>query len=456
MALLVDVGSTFTKVLVVDVTTGELLGRSESNTTIDDNVAHGLANALDGLANGLRGPYEWSEASSSAAGGLRIVSIGLTRGLSGKAGKLASLGAGGKVALELSGFLSDSDVALINEAKAHLVVLSGGTDGGNATALLHNAAALASAPGLPAVIVAGNGAAAASAASLLEDAASDVRVVENVFPQPGELEIGPTREMVRDIFLRHITRAKGLTGMLRELGAECEPTPLAVSRGLQIAANLHSPVVLVDLGGATTDVHSAGGRHYGKSVAEVPLPDLMRTVEGDMGMRAGAVGIVDALGPQTRANLESELGRDLALEAERRSSDPRFVPVTAADVQVDRALATSAVRMSLERHAGRLVVRDNPWGRRYRIQGKDLRRTRLVIGTGGVFRHLEDPEGIIKSALDGATGDLLPRNPRICLDRHYAMFAIGLIGRRDPELALAVFREALDLPAPQAAAAARA
>jgi uncharacterized protein (TIGR01319 family) len=452
-ALLIDVGSTFTKLLVIDAQTGEFLGRSESGTTIEDDVARGVDNAMDTLPPGLRGPFAWSEASSSAAGGLRIISVGLTSALSGKAGKLASLGAGGKVVLELAGLLDASDLLLVDQARAHLVVLSGGTDGGNASALLHNAAALSSVVGLPAVIIAGNDAAGAQAAKLLEGSTDEVQIVENVFPQPGALEIGPTREMVRELFMRHITRAKGLDGLMRSLGAECEPTPLAVSRGLGVVAQLHSPAVLVDVGGATTDVHSSGGRQFGKTAADLPLPDLMRTVEGDMGMRAGAAGIVDSIGLETRKGLDKMLRCDLRVEAERRAVDPGFVPTNTIDAQVDRALATAAVRAALERHVGRLVVRDNPWGRRYRVQGKDLRQTRLVIPTGGVFRHLELPEAIVNDALREASGDLLPKNPAVCLDRDYAMFAIGLVGRRDPELALRLADEVLDLPdaAPEAA-----
>ncbi|MGI9334307.1 MAG: glutamate mutase L, partial [Gammaproteobacteria bacterium] len=207
-SLLLDIGSTFTKALVI-APDGSILGRAEAPTTIDDDVMDGVCNAVASLPDQAPGPFDWALASSSAAGGLRMASVGLTASLSGKAGALAALGAGAKVIGSEHGYLDLEGVARIEAMRAHLVMLSGGIDGGNARALIHNARMLAELETPQGYVIAGNSDVAGDACSILEGRGRDVRVVANVFPRPGEIAIGDTREAVRDLFLRHITRAKG-------------------------------------------------------------------------------------------------------------------------------------------------------------------------------------------------------------------------------------------------------
>ena len=96
--LLIDFGSTYTKVTAVDVEEERVLGTAQSFTTIETDINDGLNNALKILRE-KTGPVEFSEtyACSSAAGGLRMVTSGLVPELTGEAAKLASLGAGAKV-----------------------------------------------------------------------------------------------------------------------------------------------------------------------------------------------------------------------------------------------------------------------------------------------------------------------------------------------------------------------
>lgn len=447
--LLVDVGSTFSKVCVVDPT-GRLLAHAHAPTTIDANVVDGVREAVSQLPPDHADALDWALVCSSAAGGLRMASVGLTAALSGQAGTMAALGAGAKVVATRSGYLDADDVAAISAARPHLVLLSGGMDGGNSDALRHNASALSALGAVAGVIVAGNRDAAAAAAAALRGRGHDVRVVTNVFPRPGELELDPTRDAVRELFLRHITSAKGLEVLLADLHSDCEPTPLAVSRALwDLPGTAEEPVVLVDVGGATTDVHSVGGRTYRVRAVDLPVPEVMRTVEGDLGMRFGATGVVATMGSGRRRHAEARLGRDLDAEAQRRHDDPGFLPRLPVDRDVDEILARAAVAVALERHAGRVVVRQQPWGDRYRVSGKDLRACRRLVATGGVFRHLSDPAGIVGAALADVEGSLVPRSPTVTVDAHYGLYAIGLVARLDRGLAAAMARELLP-PVPAA------
>ena len=76
--LLIDFGSTYTKITAVDVEEEKILGTAQSFTTIETDINDGLNNALAILKEQI-GEIEFSEryACSSAAGGLRMVAIGL-------------------------------------------------------------------------------------------------------------------------------------------------------------------------------------------------------------------------------------------------------------------------------------------------------------------------------------------------------------------------------------------
>lgn len=440
--LLLDVGSTFTKALVINQQ-GSVLGRAQAPTTIENNVLEGVEAAVAALPDGADPPYDWALASSSAAGGLRMASVGLTASLSGRAGSLAALGAGAKIVAMEHGFLDDGAIARIDAAAPHLVLLAGGIDGGNADALLHNARMLNRVSSALGFIVAGNADAADEAAQLLDDGERDVRVVANVFPRVGEIEITATREAVRDLFLKHITRAKGLDQLMAVLQTDCEPTPLAVSRALAHLPGQGGPVVFADLGGATTDVHSFGGLRQDRRNVEVPDPEVMRTVEGDLGMRWGAPGTVAAMSETNRAEVERAIGCDLEEEARRRHDDPGFLPTTERDRATDRALAQAAVSVAIERHAGRVVVRHRPWGDRYQVTGKDLRPCRLLVATGGAFHHVDDPTAVVEAALSAINDAQAPRQPWIAIDSRYVLYAVGLLARLAPDLAATLASGAL-------------
>jgi uncharacterized protein (TIGR01319 family) len=155
-----------------------------------------------------------------------------------------------------------------------------------------------------------------------------------------------------------------------------------------------------------------------------------RTVEGDLGMRWSAVGVVDA------AVAERLVGdgdaRSLRTSAERRAADPGHLPTEDADRAVDARLAELAVTVALRRH-GRA--------------GKDLREVSLVVGSGGVLRHADDP--VRAAALRPATSDLaggwpLPERARTVVDSDYVLAAAGLLSAEHPATAARLVRQLVD------------
>ena len=90
--LLVDFGSTYTKVLAVDLAAATILGRAQSPTTVETDVTIGLDEALADLADTCEvdlARIEGKYASSSAAGGLKMAAIGLVPELTLEAARRA-------------------------------------------------------------------------------------------------------------------------------------------------------------------------------------------------------------------------------------------------------------------------------------------------------------------------------------------------------------------------------
>lgn len=100
ITLAVDFGSTYTKVVAIDCEAETLVGVAQSPPTVSEGVMLGLDRALTRLeaACGVRrADISRRLASPSAAGGLRMVAIGLVPDLTAEAARRAALGAGAKV-----------------------------------------------------------------------------------------------------------------------------------------------------------------------------------------------------------------------------------------------------------------------------------------------------------------------------------------------------------------------
>ena len=169
------------------------------------------------------------------------------------------------------------------------------------------------------------------------------------------------------------------------------PTPDVVLTAVELLAAGLGPdlpgagdVVVVDVGGATTDVHSVvdvDPEQAALAREVVAATAVTRTVEGDLGMRWSAV-------PTVTAALEAGLvDAGLMAAAEERRADPGLVAAAPIEVRADLAIASAAVTLAVRRHAGRQRVVWSPGGRLVEREGRDLREVNLLIGSGGVLRH---------------------------------------------------------------------
>ncbi len=467
-AFLIDFGSTFTKLIAVDLDRAELIGRSQAPSTVGTDVREGLLQALAILHHRRplfeRAPRDLSVlehqvvyASSSAAGGLRIAVVGNVPGLTVEAAHQAALGAGAKIVGSTAFKLTTEKIAHLSELRPDMLLLAGGADGGDQETMLHNARLLAASPLATPIIVAGNRTAGPAVCRILAQSGKEARLVHNVMPRAGTLAVESARDAIRALFMERIIEAKGLD-QVKRLISVVRPPPLAVLDGTRLGAEGVAEekgwgdLLLVDVGGATTDVHSighgvpAGEQFFTRGLAEAYAK---RTVEGDLGIRFNAPTIVDTIGLDSLTNdLRRDFPREMVSRTafrkyiERVADETASVPAESWHTAADAVLARAAVDLAVARHVGRrerIVARQ---GEAWVYSGKDLRDTRILIGTGGIFAHNPFAAYILSQPVrtDEATRILRPRQPRLHLDSSYLLYAVGLLSGNRPETALRIFQ----------------
>ncbi len=403
--LCLDVGSTWTKAALVSPG-GAVLATAQHPTTPPE--------VLDGIAAvtaEVGGAGAEVLACSSAGGGLRLAVVGQERLISAEAGYRVALSAGAKVVHVSSGELDGAGVRTLRAAHPDLVLLVGGTDGGDTRVLLHNARRLAvNRIGCP-IVLAGNAAVREEALTLLLATRRTVVVADNVLPDVGEIAPGPARVAIRSVFLEHVIGGKGLSRGPRFRDLVRAVTPEAVLTGVgRLAALLDEPAVLVvDVGGATTDVYSAVAAPAEREEHAVALPPDRRTVEGDIGMRWSAPGVVAEAVAERLVDDSPGLRAQAAYRAEHVGH--------LADDGVDAHLAALAAILAVRRHLRMVDGRLGPHG------------AGLLVLSGGVFRHTEP--GLLAEVERTLRADpvLRPvlRQAEIVVDTHYVLAPAGLL-----------------------------
>lgn len=445
LALLIDFGSTWTKLRAIDLDTRTLIGSSQGPSTIATDVNIGLDAALGRLGTSLgRMPkFDYRLASSSAAGGLRMVTIGLVRELTAEAARQAALGAGAKLCGSFAYRLTAGDLARIESLAPDIVLLCGGTDGGNRDVIVANANALANSALRCPVVVAGNRETTDEIVTLLIEGGRVAIATPNVLPAVDTLDIEPARSAIRDVFMRRIVSAKGIDRASSRVDHVLMPTPAAVLEGARLLADGVDgreglgPLAVVDPGGATTDVHSIGaGEPAAPGVIRygLPEPHAKRTVEGDLGMRHNAASIVAAVGLDALAANAGIAAAEAGNALSRIESDIEMLPATDIEIRLDDALVRAAVDIAMRRHAGTVETVYTAHGPVQLQRGKDLSDVGWLIGTGGAIVHARDPASILAVARAEAShpGSLRPRAPRLAIDAEYLLYAAGLLAQVDP------------------------
>ncbi|NLG84482.1 MAG: hypothetical protein GX493_07750, partial [Firmicutes bacterium] len=371
------------------------------------------------------------------------------------AARLAALGAGARLLGSFAYKLGPEDIARLEEMAPDIVLLAGGTDGGDEATIRANAASLAGSRLKAPVIVAGNACVAQEVAAVLRRGGKEVVVVPNVLPERDRLQIEPAQEAIRQIFMARFVKARGWEEVAAMLDGFLLPTPAAALRAAALLARGPGEghpglgeLLVVDVGGATTDVHSlcAGGPSRPEMSRQgLPEPFAKRTVEGDLGMRHTAAGLLEACGLEVLAALAGLPAEKIMAGIEARVRDPGYLPGDPEGERLDEALGRAAVATATRRHAGVCETRLTPFGPSHILRGKDLSEVGLVIGTGGVIVRSRRPGWILAgAAFDPAFPESMrPVAPRYYVDRDYLLPAMGLLAAIAPEVAYKLLVEGL-------------
>ncbi|MGE5192314.1 MAG: glutamate mutase L, partial [Deltaproteobacteria bacterium] len=416
-----DCGSTTTKAILIEKIDGHYhqTHRGEAPTTVEEPVADvtiGVTNALTELQE-LAGRQLIDDegqiirpakgnvgcdiyiSTSSAGGGLQMVVAGVVKEMTAASAKRAALGAGAIVMETLAANdkrRPHEQIQRIRELRPDMILISGGTDGGNVNQVVQIAERIAPARPQPRfggeykmpVIYAGN----KDAAPLVEKAFDDtvaLTVVENLRPVLERENLGPARDRIHDLFLEHVmAHAPGYDKLIRWADAAIMPTPGAVGNILQTIARAEKiNVVGVDIGGATTDVFSVFDGVFN------------RTVSANLGM---SYSISNVCAEATLANILRWVHfdmdeRELRNRVKNKMIRPTTIPQTLEALVFEQAVAREALRLAYTQHKEfattlKGVQQQRTVGDMFHQQagGQSIvnnMRLDLLIASGGVLSH---------------------------------------------------------------------
>ncbi|MDI6601060.1 MAG: GlmL-related ornithine degradation protein [Thermoanaerobacteraceae bacterium] len=421
----------------------KLIGQGYAPTTVlDGDVTIGLEKAVKMLEDKLGDKIKWERmmASSSAAGGLKMTVHGLVYDMTAKAAKEAALGAGAVLHLVTAGRLSHADLNKIREIKPNIILLAGGVDYGEKDTVINNGREIANlGMGTP-VVYAGNIAARDEIKEIF-DGKNPVFFVDNVYPRIDELNIEPTRRVIQEVFEKHIVTAPGMEKIRTMVDGRIIPTPGAVMNAARLLKEDIGDLMVMDVGGATTDVHSV--TQDSDEIAKMliaPEPEEKRTVEGDLGIYINRYHVLDCVGID-------EAVKALSMDVQRVIDGLPPIPASEDEIRLAEYLTKVACKTAVMRHAGEIKYLYGPTGRYAIAQGKDLTKVKWIIGTGGALTRLSHGPEILSSLREERKGKrLLPTtDASILIDRDYIMAAAGVMTGEFPQEALLLMKGSLGI-----------
>lgn len=445
--LVAEIGSTTTVINAfkgIGTPCPQFIGQGQAPTSVlTGDVTMGLKGAINDLENSLDVDeicYGEMLATSSAAGGLRMTVHGLVYDMTVRAAKEAALGAGGIIKMVTAGKLRKTDLKKIKDINPNIILIAGGVDYGERGTALHNMEQVVSLGLDVPIIYAGNIENQEEVEDICKDAGVKLYLVDNVYPKVDILNIEPTRKVIQEVFEEHIIHAPGMSTVREMVTGPIIPTPGAVMEAAKLLKDDLGDLVIFDVGGATTDVHSVSeGSEEVNKILISPEPYAKRTVEGDLGVFVNIKHIAEKIGLE-------ELKKEFP-NAEEMIEKAKPIPETQEEKRLIEMLTKEAVLTSLERHAGTLRHIYGPTGKKTIAEGKDLTNIKYIIGTGGALTRLPDRLNILKSASCHGKGlELFPGNDvQVLIDNHYIFASLGVLAKKYPEDALALMKNSINL-----------
>jgi uncharacterized protein (TIGR01319 family) len=468
--LATDCGSTTTKAILIQRVDGAYrqTHRGEAPTTVEEpfaDVTIGVINAVTEVAE-LAGrrligdddrilqPATETEgcdlyiSTSSAGGGLQMMVAGVVAEMTAASAKRAALGAG---AIVMDVIASNDKrrphekIQRIRELRPDMILVSGGTDGGDAKKVVEIAELIAPAKPQPRfggayrmpVIYAGNVDARERISNTFDDSV-ELSIVDNLRPVLEREHLGPARDAIHDVFLEHVmAHAPGYNTLIEWTDAPIMPTPGAVGNILQTIAETQGiDAVGVDIGGATTDVFSVFGGTFNRTVsanlgmsysisnvcAEATMPNILRWVhfemdEGELRNRVKNKMIRPTTIPQSQEALIFE--QAVAREALRLAyGQHKEFATTLKGVQQQRSVGDT-----FSQETGGQTIVDNM-------------KLDLLVASGGVLSHAPRMHQTAMMLVDAFQPEGFTT---LAKDSIFMMPHLGVLAQVHPKAAMEVF-----------------
>lgn len=455
--LVAEIGSTTTVVNAfkdIDTEHPVFWAQGQAPTSVlEGDVRIGLQGAIEDLCKkkGIESlEYDEMLATSSAAGGLKMTVHGLVYDMTARAAKEAALGAGGIIHYITAGKLRRTDLAKIKEIHPNLILIAGGVDYGERDTAIDNAEKIRSLGLKVPVIYAGN-CENQEEMKLIFDEESGQKLynVENVYPKIDELNVEPCRKVIQEAFEEHITGAPGMEHVRDMVNGPIIPTPGAVMECTKLLYECIGDLVVLDVGGATTDVHSvATESDQVARIMTAPEPKAKRTVEGDLGVYVNRMKVIESMGEEELREKCEKVG----IDPDQTLESYVAIPKNDEERKLVEILTEEAVMKAMERHAGQIRYVYGPSGRSSVAEGKDLTQVKYIVGTGGALTRLPHRVEIMKKiAGHDETGmRLFPTShAEILVDNDYIMASLGVLSKKHREGAKKLLEQSLGISFPE-------
>ncbi len=423
--LVAEIGSTTTVVNAFNLFDEvKFLGRGMHQTTVETDVNIGLGKAIDDLKQQLNVKdltYKELYASSSAAGGLKITVHGLVYEMTAKAAKEAALNAGGNIHLITANRLEPYHIEQIQKLHPNMIIIAGGTDFGEKEVSYQNLLDVKNL-NIP-IIYTGN---IANHERIKALNCKHIEIVENVYPRVDDFNILPLREKIYETFEKHIIHAKGMAHIFEMVNGKIIPTPGAVMDTTMLLDEMFDGVMTIDVGGATTDVHSVAHPKPEFQKFLEGEPKQKRTVEGDLGVYVNRKLVYQYM-------KHHELEKALKLTSEdvtKLIENEPFIPQSEKGKLMSSHLLKTCIEQALDRHIGDMKRVFTTNGLKVIPDGKDLSNVKAIFLTGGALIHDPKSKDYIQSYLKKQTTKLTPSlDAKIYIDNDYIFASLGVLSR---------------------------
>ena len=437
--LVAEIGSTTTVVNAFNLFDEvKFLGRGMHQTTVDTDVNIGLENAILDLKKQLNVnelTYKELFASSSAAGGLKITVHGLVYEMTAKAAKEAALNAGGNIHLITANRLEPYHIDQIKKISPNMIIIAGGTNYGEKEVSYQNLLDLKDL-NIP-IIYTGN---IANHERIKNLKCDHIEIVDNVYPRVDDFNILPLREKIYDTFEKHIIHAKGMTHIFDLVNGKIIPTPGAVMDTTMLLDEMYDGVMTIDVGGATTDIHSVCDPKPEFQKFLEGEPRQKRTVEGDLGVYVNRKLVY---GHMKKDELEKILHMKENEVQELIENEP-FIPTSEKGKLMTSALLKTCISEALDRHVGDLKRVFTTNGLKVIPDGKDLSNVKAIFITGGALIFDPKSKTYIQSYLKKQTTKLIPSiETKIYMDHEYIFASLGVLSRVYKEQAKILLKQTM-------------